>query len=522
MADDTALLNPLGNRKKSLRYIIGVTFLLALFLFGPAVLPRANAATMIYVTTTADEYGTGTGCSLREAVQAANTNLPFGGCVAGSGLFDTINLPAGTYTLAIDGLDSGDGVENHIGDLDITEAVNISGAGSGFTFIKGGADFDDRVLYITSASGTNITGVRIRDGKSPTTGGGLNAQGSLVTLVDVVFYNNTAAAGGGALDIGPGSTVILNSVRLDNNTCTEATCDGGGIRNDSVLQLIDSVVENNHAQDRGGGIYSGVNTMIPTQTTIVNSVIRGNSADAGGGIYSRQTMQMANSLVENNAADQSSNSLGGGIYLYGDGSTSLVNVTISGNRSNASGGGIFASSTPDVTLKNVTITENIADDDLELDAVGGGGLYVSDATITIANSILAKNVQAGSYTVEFADCYQAGSTSILSSYSIQGVHNEVFHCCNFNGPGDMQGYTGVPVYPGLAPLQDNGGLTETHALHLGSPAIDAGDPTGCTNPNGTPLTMDQRGDPRPEGEACDMGAFEHQQPYGLFLPLIVR
>ncbi|MGB2897189.1 MAG: choice-of-anchor Q domain-containing protein, partial [Anaerolineales bacterium] len=331
-----------------------------------------------------------------------------------------------------------------------------------------------------------------------------------------------AASGGGALDIGPGCTVILNTVRLSDNECTEMTCDGGGIRNDSVLQLIDSVVENNHAEDRGGGIYSGVNTLIPTQTTIVNSVLRGNSADAGGGIYSRQTLQIAGSLIWNNTADRTSNSLGGGIYLYGDGSTSLVNVTLSENRSNASGGGIFASSTPDVTMKNVTITENTADDDLEFDSVGGGGLYLSDATITIANSILANNVQAGSYGVEYADCYEAGSTLITSTYSLQGVNNPVFFACDFNGLGDVQGFPSSPLDPDLASLQDNGGLTETHALLLGSPAIDAGDPAGCTNPNGTPLTMDQRGNTRPVGGACDMGAFEHQQPYGLFLPLIVR
>lgn len=111
---------------------------------------------------------------------------------------------------------------------------------------------------------------------------------------------------------------------------------------------------------------------------------------------------------------------------------------------------------------------------------------------------------------------------ILSSYSLQGVNNPVFFACDFNGSGDKQGFPGSPLDPSLETLQDNGGLTETHALHLGSPAIDAGNPAGCTNPNGTPLTMDQRGYTRPVSAACDMGAYEHQQPYGLFLPLILR
>ena len=47
--------------------------------------PQGNTIT---VTTTSDEYntsGTGAGCSLREAITAANTDAPFGGCPTGSG-----------------------------------------------------------------------------------------------------------------------------------------------------------------------------------------------------------------------------------------------------------------------------------------------------------------------------------------------------------------------------------------------------------------------------------------------------
>ena len=52
------------------------------------------------VTTTADEFGTPTGCSLREAIQAANNDAAFGGCIAGNG-DDTITLQALTYILTI-------------------------------------------------------------------------------------------------------------------------------------------------------------------------------------------------------------------------------------------------------------------------------------------------------------------------------------------------------------------------------------------------------------------------------------
>jgi hypothetical protein len=61
------------------------------------------------------------------------------------------------------------------------------------------------------------------------------------------------------------------------------------------------------------------------------------------------------------------------------------------------------------------------------------------------------------------------------------------------------------VDPRLGPLSDNGGPTLTHALLLGSPAIDAADPSDST------LT-DQRGVARPQGAASDIGAFEFTSP----------
>lgn len=61
--------------------------------------------------------------------------------------------------------------------------------------------------------------------------------------------------------------------------------------------------------------------------------------------------------------------------------------------------------------------------------------------------------------------------------------------CGFSGGSD----------PKLGPLQDNGGPTYTHALLAGSPALNRGAST---------LATDQRGTPRPQGSAADIGAFE--------------
>ena len=80
--------------------------------------------------------------------------------------------------------------------------------------------------------------------------------------------------------------------------------------------------------------------------------------------------------------------------------------------------------------------------------------------------------------------------------------------CNFNARGDLNNHD-----PLLGPLQNNGGPTQTMALLPGSPAIDAGNPSGCTDGQGHLLKTDQRGMPRPDREdivGCDMGAYERQ------------
>jgi hypothetical protein len=66
--------------------------------------------------------------------------------------------------------------------------------------------------------------------------------------------------------------------------------------------------------------------------------------------------------------------------------------------------------------------------------------------------------------------------------------------------------------PGLDPsgLQNNGGPTQTIALLPTSPAVNAIPARYCTAIDGvTPIATDQRGLPRPQGPACDIGAYEY-------------
>jgi uncharacterized repeat protein (TIGR01451 family) len=66
--------------------------------------------------------------------------------------------------------------------------------------------------------------------------------------------------------------------------------------------------------------------------------------------------------------------------------------------------------------------------------------------------------------------------------------------------------------PALGGLTDNGGQTWTHAIQAGSPAIDAG---SCEDAEGHAVDVDQRGEKRPQGYGCDIGAYEAQPELSL-------
>ena len=115
--------------------------------------------------------------------------------------------------------------------------------------------------------------------------------------------------------------------------------------------------------------------------------------------------------------------------------------------------------------------------------------------ITIENSIVANAVYP----------YGLNCSGVVNS---KGYNLSSDSSCDFNKSGDRNN-----IDPKLGPLQYNGGSTQTMALLSGSPAIDAGNPSGCTDGLGHLLKTDQRGMPRPDVEdtsGCDMGAYERQ------------
>jgi len=115
----------------------------------------------------------------------------------------------------------------------------------------------------------------------------------------------------------------------------------------------------------------------------------------------------------------------------------------------------------------------------------------------LRNSIVAGNLDRNG--IDYLDC---GAGVISGDYNLVGSGTG----CPVGGANDIEVsssevFTSVlDVNPGL-----NGGITPTHALLEGSPAINAGT---CTDVDGNAVTEDQRGAPRPVGGACDIGSFE--------------
>lgn len=432
-----------------------------------------RAGTTITVTEMIDEFNelsnNSGDCSVREAIVAANEDRAIGGCPAGSGA-DTIIVPVGTYTLAIDGVE-GRGIAD---DLNITEDVTLRGAGIGKTIIDGDGRFVIKSLH--SNDGNDYPAVMI-DG---------------MTLQHAYGGGD---AGGGAINNSLGSLLIRRVLIRDSEAAQ-----GAAINNSGTLVVQSSIITGNHARYDGGGIYHNEGD---GSLQILGTSIRGNSAVfTGGGLYVQNgDAVMRNSTISGNTARD-----GGGIYVYVAGSLRARNTTISGNHADASGGGIRNGTRVQsgdyfgtVALANVTVSNNSTDGD-DSDApltfvVGGGGLA---GPATLRNTIIAGNTDASS----------RGDDCVLMQTS-EG-HNLI---------GDTNGcaITGSAIGNQLlGPLADNGGPTRTHALLDGSPAIDRGNPNTPDGGGWRCTASDQRGTTRPQdGDGlfharCDIGAYERQ------------
>lgn len=318
----------------------------------------AFAAGTIDVTTTADEFGAGAGCSLREAIQSANTNTNFGGCTgAGGGAPFTINIPAGTYPITIN--PGPDENANAAGDFDIISSITLAGAGQGSTIID--ANNADRVFDLAPLGGAAISvsfsGVTIQNGR------GLNTNFGI----------------GGALFINSNVTAAISNSTISNNQSQTGT--GGAIENRGTLTLNNVMMNNNTALSLGGAINSIRNL------TVNNSTFTGNKAESGGALYinsdSGKLAGISGSIFTNNQTVATAGGVddnGGAIAISTDNAVTLTGNVFSNNSAVANGGAIyFNDSATQAAVASLTMSYNRI---VANTAVAGSGLYRASGNAT--------------------------------------------------------------------------------------------------------------------------------------------
>jgi hypothetical protein len=269
--------------------------------------------------------------------------------------------------------------------------------------------------------------------------------------------------------ISSGTDVTISGLTVKNGSSEE----GGGIRNDGTVLLDGLRIKGNDAPstsgNKGGGGFLNAGT-----ATVDRTVIAGNSTSGsfvfGGGIYNiaGANLTVTRSTIANNSATSTGMGLNYGGGLANNGSADLSATTVSGNTHGGFGG-----------------VANVANN-----------YAPAGATIALTNTIVA--LPSGS-----VNCGNNGGT-----WTSNGFNLDDDGTCLFAQTADQSDVSD----PGLKPLGDYKGQTETVALKPDSPAVDKGTADG--------FTTDQRNRPRPVddpaidpatgGDNSDIGAFERQ------------
>ncbi len=386
---------------------------------------------------------------------------------------------------------------------DLTVTGNNSFAGAGI-FVTGNATISDcsitdnkgaRGAGIDNHGTATVTDCTITGDSALGGGGGLYNSGQLKVYGTTI--SSVTGGGGGGLDVNSGTAYLSGCTISDGS----GFMNGGGVQVESkgTLDMVDCTIESSSALT-GGGIYNA------GTATIENCTISGNTATSGSGgaisngpLANKAVLIVAGSTLSENTASQD----GGGVY--NNGTATLTDTTIVDNFANqgtsliaSNGGGVDNTGT--ATLVACTFTGNTT-------TALGGGVYnggLGPNAMTVDNTIVVGNTTTKS---------PAGPSDIVAEtfgtthYNVTGSNNLV----GIGGDGGLASNGNLldVANPGLAPLGDYGGPTETVALLTGSPAIGAGSKALEVDAQGNALKVDQRGMPL-DSPNPDIGAFQTQ------------
>lgn len=316
-------------------------------------------------------------------------------------------------------------------------------------------------VHVGTRADATLKGCTVANNKSVSTGGGIAAKLSTVTLDDTTVENNQAVNGGGLFHLGiavPGSLTLQNGSVIRNNTAS--SMGGGlflwgnvGLKSDNSeisgnkalygagiaasqytanfaspkLELVDTKVNNNGDANTvmGGGIYAASGVTVTSK----NTKFLGNTANSGGGIllYLNSSADLNNSEVSGNKATGN----GGGVYVY-DATCSLTasNGTVFRENSGYRGGGIFSSGGT-VTVEDSTFEKNTATDD------GGAIAATQNSSLTVRNSKVLENKAADTAGGILAE----KSTLEVTDSIIDGNHASVgggLYISDIDAPGETK------------------------------------------------------------------------------------
>lgn len=267
-----------------------------------------------------------------------------------------------------------------------------------------------------------------------------------------------------------GGNLQLSNINFSNNNGAAGAALGNHEAGTATIQ--NSLFSNNQTFAGGGAIFNDAKSEI----TIADTLFVNNHAwsdSNGGAIFNRGTMSISSSTFKENDA-QGRFGWGGAILNTQDGALTVINTTFNHNTAGHSGGAIRNDVKGKTTIQFSTFVENNT-------GVWGGALYVEGGELNVSSSLFSRNLANGTAN----DC---GQTKTLAA--IKADHNlSKFGC-------------GETAATGVATLGNNGGLTQTVAVAANSNAIDAAGECPSS-------AIDQRGVTRPQGEGCDIGAFEY-------------
>ena len=381
----------------------------------------------------------------------------------------------------------------------IDRSVTIAGAGDGTnpansTIVSGENSY---AVFDISSGAVRFDGLRISDGRAPAggSGGGMRIQSGNFASVNVtnsVFANNTADTGGAIDNAGTLSLIrtfltgntaqglggaISNSGDLlfDNSRLSDnSASSGGGINNSGFAAVNNTRISENTVTEDGGGIANS-GRLIVNRSTIAN-----NQARVGGGIDNMPSglAEVFSSTISNNTARE----IGGGIN--NSSTMAIVNSTLSGNEAGLFGGGIsnlsqIGQSRGDLLLINTLISGNTATPTLESIEQDLPRLVGIDPPYDFGTN--DPTTQSGEEIANLGQIlFQGGNllgrngdSGLTEDFSILFTAAPLFGIFIGQSSGSFT-TPNVPTNQIITDLGNFGGVTPTHNLVPGSPAVNAG------------------------------------------------